>query len=78
MAFPTTYIASMGAEEQISQFLLAVFIFCLFISLAVYLLLPKKIDLAKRVFATIFILIGLFGLFAILLKTILLILSGSL
>ena len=68
MAIPTVYIPQ--AESEISTFLIATLFFCFFISYAIYLLLPQKIEKHKRIFATVFIFIGVYGLFAILLKTI--------
>ena len=68
MAIPTVYVPTV--ENEISTFLVATLFFCFFIAYAVYLLLPKKIEKHKRIFASVFIFIGLYGLFAILLKTI--------
>lgn len=69
MAIPTVYVPA--AESEVSTFLIATFFFCFFIAYALYLLLPKRIEKHKRILASIFIFIGVYGLFAILLKTIL-------
>ena len=73
MDIPTTYIIG---EGQVKTFIAMTLISCLLIALAVYILLPKKIPIHKKIIASAFIFIGLYGLFSILLKTILALISS--
>jgi len=70
MVIPTTYVDA--SQTQVTSFM-AIALLCSFlISLAVYVLLPNKVPMRKKLVSTLFIFIGLYGLFAILLQTLLL------
>ena len=72
-ALPTTYVEP--SQIQVTSFM-AIALLCSFlISLAVYVLLPKKVPIRKKIIASLFIFIGIYGLFAILLQTLLLTLT---
>jgi uncharacterized Tic20 family protein len=59
------------ATKEIMNYQIATLMFCFFIALSVYLLLPAGIEKNRRISASLLIFIGLFGLFSILLKTLL-------
>ena len=63
------------ATKQIMDYQVATLLFCFFIALSVYLLLPANIQRNRKISASILIFIGLFGLFSILLKTLLVIIA---
>ena len=73
MAIPTTFVET--GETQITSFMAIAFLCSFLISLAVFVLLPKKVPIRKKIIASLFIFLGIYGLFAILLKTILLAIS---
>lgn len=70
MVIPTTYIEA--TQTQVTSFMAIAFLCSFLISLAVYVLLPKKIPIRNKIIAVLFIFIGIYGLFAILLQTLLL------
>lgn len=56
--------------SQISTYQQATIFFCLILSLALFLLLPQNINRYKRIMASVLVFIGMYGLFSIMLKTI--------
>lgn len=64
----TTYVGK-GLETKILSYQQGTLIFCFFIALAIYLLLPKKVPKGKKIAASLLIFIGLYGLFSMLLKS---------
>lgn len=71
--------ASVGFQELSKEIFIyqqATLIFCFLISVSVYLLLSQKIEKSRRIAASVLIFLGLFGLFSIMLKTLVRILAG--
>ena len=64
----TTYV-SKGLETKIQNYQQGTLLFCFFISLAIYILLPKKVSKGKRIAASFLIFIGMYGLFSMLIKS---------
>jgi hypothetical protein len=64
----TTFVGK-GIENKILSYQQGTLLFCFFIALAIYLLLPKKISKSKKISASILIFIGMYGLFSMLLKS---------
>ena len=73
--YMTTHVGYATLTQEIMIYQQATLLFCFFIALSVYLLLPKKIEISRRISASILIFIGLFGLFSILLKTLMVIIG---
>jgi hypothetical protein len=71
----TTSIGFQELSKEIFVYQQATLIFCCLISVSIYLLLPKKIENSRRISASVLIFLGLFGLFSILLKTLVRILA---
>ncbi|MBW2992549.1 hypothetical protein KY345_05000 [Candidatus Woesearchaeota archaeon] len=67
--YMTTYIGYETLTEEIMVYQQATLLFCFFIALSIYLLLPKHVQRNRKIAASVLIFIGLFGLFSILLKT---------
>lgn len=65
----TTYLGYESLERQISIYQQATVFFCLVLAIALYLLLPATIPRHKRLLASILVFVGMYGLFSILLKT---------
>ncbi|MFH1054175.1 MAG: hypothetical protein V1740_07185 [Candidatus Woesearchaeota archaeon] len=64
----TTFVPETPVD-QIATFQSASFLFCFFIAIAIFMLLPKKMPIHKKLFATAFIFIGMWGLFLIMVMT---------
>jgi len=64
----TTYV-SKGLETHIISYQQGTLLFCFFIALAIYLLLPMKVSRGKKIASSILIFIGMYGLFSLLLKS---------
>jgi len=64
----TTYVGK-GLETKILSYQQGTLLFCFFIALAIYILLPKKVSKSKRIAASLLIFIGMYGLFSMLLKS---------
>jgi hypothetical protein len=73
--YMTTQVSYGTMAKEIMVYQQATIIFCFFIALSLYLLLPKQIEASRRVAASLLTFIGLFGLFSILLKTLVLIIG---
>jgi|GEM_PF-2333131 len=67
--YMTTYVGYQAITQEIAMYQQATLLFCFFIALSLYLLLPKKLERNRKLVASLLIFIGLFGLFSILLKT---------
>ncbi len=65
----TTTIGFQELSKEIFVYQQATLLFCLLISVSIYLLLPKRVENSRRIAASALIFMGLFGLFSILLKT---------
>lgn len=65
----TSYVTYKTIADEVVMYQQATLFFCFLISLSIYLLLPKKIKRSTRISASVLIFLGLFGLFSILLKT---------
>ncbi|MBW2977941.1 hypothetical protein KY331_03790 [Candidatus Woesearchaeota archaeon] len=64
----TTFVGK-GMETKILNYQQGTLLFCFFIGLAIFILLPKKVSKSKRVAASLLIFIGLYGLFSMLIKS---------
>jgi len=64
----TTFIPQTPIE-QVSSFQVASLLFCFFIALSVYMMLPKKMALQKRLYVSGLLFVGIWGLFLILVLT---------
>lgn len=65
----TTTISFQELSKEIFVYQQATLLFCLLISVSIYLLMPNKIEKSRRIAASTLIFLGLFGLFSIMLKT---------
>lgn len=68
--YATTQVGYETLTQEIMVYQQATLLFCFFIALSLYLLLPGKIKRSRKITASVLIFIGLFGLFSILMKTI--------
>lgn len=73
--YMTTHVGYQTMTQEIMLYQQATLLFCFFIALSLYLLLPHKIQRSRRIAASVLIFIGLFGLFSILLKTLVIIIG---
>lgn len=65
----TSYVGKNVLENQVVNYQQGTLVFCFFIAFALFLLLPKKIPMYKRIASSALIFIGIYGLFSMLLKS---------